>query len=280
MPSVFSKAMHRLASYRYLPQYWWHHKVRFGVTNTKFDISWLVFSESFIKDQYDIRRFLDRAKHADTLFFLDIGRNHGFVFLYMMDYIKRSGFKAKVVNYVGVDPAPLKFAYFNDFEFLRQHGIQINYHLIDKAVVYSDHKHVKLKYGENNFGNFNVDESNYARKRAALQNRFSYIEINVETLNLDEIRNIVRENKSSDAMIVKIDCKNQTTRLFTETLELLGDYDKPYLIACEKDASGDRDMSIYAKPGFNTLTHSNLFGTQGPVARRPSDPESVATAGS
>lgn len=262
MPDIVAKInrrIRRLADYRYLPHYAWYQKHKFGVTNTKFDISWCVFRESFIEDQYDIRRFLDAARRADTLFFLDIGRNHGLVFYYTMFHIMRSGFDTRVINYVGIDPSPLKFVYFNFFEFLREKNIQINYFLLDKAVTFNQEKHVKLKYGEDNLGNFNIDGSNYAEEKAAIQKRFSFVEITVETIGPDELEELVNSHKDSDAMIIKIDCKNQTTRLFLDLLGALDDYENPYLLACEKDSSGDRDVSAYEKPGANVLTTSNIF---------------------
>lgn len=262
MANFFLKIICRIRGmgiYRYLPMYWWFHKYKFGITNTKFDISWCVFRESFIQDQYDIRRFLDIIRQADTLFFFDIGRNHGFVFYYTMYHIMRSGFNTSVVNYVGIDPSPLKFVYFNYFNFLRKKNVKINYFLVDKAVIYGNENHVKLKYGEKNFGNFNINDSNYAQKLAHLQNRFSYVEITVETIGLKEIKEIVVSHMASDAIVIKIDCKNQTNRLFLEMLDSLSDFKKPYLIASEKDFSGDRDVSKYRKIGVNVLATSNVF---------------------
>ena len=262
MSNLLRRAKRRIGhywNYRYLPLYWWFHKYKFGVKNTKFDISWCVFLESFIQDQYDIRRFLDSIKQANNLFFIDIGRNHGFVFFYTMYHIMRSNFDTSTIKYIGIDPSPLKFVYFNYFKFLRQADIDIDYHLLDKAVVFNDASHAKLKYGEKNFGNFNISGSNYAQKLARRQNQFSYVDITVETISVKEIKEIIAEHKSSDAMMIKIDCKNQTTRLFMETLDILNDYDKPYLVACEKDSSIETDLSSYSKPGFNVLTASNAF---------------------
>lgn len=257
--SKLVRKIRNLSRYRYLPAYWWFHKHKFSITNTKFDISYCVFRESFIQDQYDIRRFLDAVKQADTLFFLDVGRNHGFVFYYMMYHVMRSGFNTSVVNYIGIDPSPLKLVYFNFFKFLSKKNIEINYFLLDKAVVFSDESHVKLKYGEKNFGNFNITGSNYAQRLAPNQNKFSNVEITVETISLEQIKEIVTNHKTSDAMVIKIDCKNQTTRLFLDMLDILHDFDKPYLLACEKDSSGDRDVSSYSKLGVNVLTMSNAF---------------------
>jgi len=249
----------RFGSYRYLPLYWWFHKHKFGITNTKFDISWCVFQESFIQDQYDIRRFLDAVKRANNLFFLDIGRNHGFVFYYTMYHIMRSSFHVPVINYVGIDPSPLKFVYFNYFSFLREKNIEVNYFLLDKAVVFSDEKYTKLKYGEKNFGNFHISESPLAQKMASRKNRYSCVEITVETIGLNELKNIVGGHKASDAMIIKIDCKNQNARLFFEMFDLLNGHTDPYLVACERDDSGDREVESYSKPGHNVLRVSNVF---------------------
>ncbi len=259
MSSFVAKVIRHVGYYRYLPLYWWYHKLRFGITNTKFDISWSVFRESFVLDQYDIRRFLDAARNADTLFFLDIGRNHGFVFYYAMYHIMRSGFRTSVINYVGIDPAPLKFVYFNFFGFLRRRKVTVNYQLLDKAVVFDGEKHVKLKYGERNYGNFNVAGSNFARKLASRQRKYEFVEITVETIGAAEIEEIVAKNRTADAMIVKIDCKNQTTRLFLSVLDGLRNYGRPYLVACEHDSSDDRDVSDYRKHPFNTLAASNVL---------------------
>ena len=103
----------KLAKYRYLPQYIWYHKLRFGVDKTKFDISFCVFIESFINDQYGIRAFLSKLRTAREVCFIDIGRNHGLVFYYAMYHIMKHDLPVKVVNYYGIDPSPLKFVYFN-----------------------------------------------------------------------------------------------------------------------------------------------------------------------
>ena len=113
-----------------LAKYFWYHKVVFGITNTKFDISYCVFRESFLNDQYKIRKFLESVGEAKELFFLDIGRNHGFVFYYMMYYVMKINFSVSVINYYGVDPSPLKFVYFNFHDYLAKKRIKINYNII------------------------------------------------------------------------------------------------------------------------------------------------------
>jgi hypothetical protein len=238
-------------------QYLWYHQLKFGITNIDFGNGHAVFKESFIEDQYNIRPFLNKVKSSKELFFFDIGRNHGLVFYYTMFNIMQLGFDVSTINYVGIDPSPLNFVYFNYFDFLRENKIQINYLLIDRAVVFEDVSHVKLKYGESNFGNFNVEGSNYAQKLAKYQDQFSYVEVTVETISLSEIRDLISKYKTSDSIIIKIDCKNQTDRLFFETLDILSDRQKPYLVASEKDGSTDRDVSKFQKKG-NVLIYSNV----------------------
>jgi hypothetical protein len=147
-------------------RYYWYHKWVFGVTNTKFDISYCVFLESFLNDQYNIRKFLKSICNSNELFFLDIGRNHGFVFYYMMFHIMKTKFPVSIINYYGIDPSPLKFVYFNFHAYLSKHGIKLNYNIIDRAIVFNQEPKVILKYGENNFGNFHVLGSNYANQSA------------------------------------------------------------------------------------------------------------------
>ena len=64
-------------------------------------------------------------------------------------------------------------------------------------------------------------------------------------------------------MVIKIERKNQTTRLFLEILNVLSEFDKPYLVTCEKDSSGDRDVSWFIRPGHNVLTMSNAISESG-----------------
>lgn len=242
-----------------LVPYLWYHKIVFGVTNTKFDISFTVFRESFLADQYRIREFIDRLDRADTLFFLDLGRNHGFVFYYTMYHIMKTNFPLKAVTYFGIDPSPLKFVYFNRFEFLRRQQITINYYLIDKAIVFDDSQYVKLKYGERNCGNFNVAGSNYQADLAEVQSKFTYAEINVETIRLEEVKAILARYIDADAIIVKIDCKNRTDCIFTECLAMLETRGAPYLVACERDGSSGRDLSRFAHGATRTLCASNVL---------------------
>ena len=239
--------------------YFWYHKVVFGIANTKFDISFCVFRESFLADQYRIREFLGKQKSADELFVLDLGRNHGFVFYYMMYFIMKSGFEVKKVNYYGVDPSPLKFVYFNYFKFLRHRNLEINYFLIDRAVVFDESTHARLKYGENNFGNFNILGSNYQKNLDHAQSRFEYAYINVETISMDSVKSIVAEHMHSDALVAKIDCKNRTDCIFADLLDMMADRHGPYLISCEKDGSSDRDLSRFAHQNSRTLCASNIL---------------------
>ena len=259
MPEMLRK-LGKIASFApMLLPYLWYHKVVFGVTNTKFDISFCVFRESFLADQYRIREFIGKLDQASTLFFLDLGRNHGFVFYYMMHHIMRTNFPVKTIDYFGIDPSPLKFVYFNHFGFLRKKAITINYYLIDKAMVFDNSQYVKLKYGEQNFGNFNVSGSNYHNILADKQSRFTYAEINVETIRLEEIKNILRKYGDADAIIVKIDCKNRTDCIFAECLAMMEARDRPYLVSCERDGSSGRDLSRFAQEKTRTLCASNLL---------------------
>ncbi len=163
-------------------RFYWFHKHVFGITNTKFDISFRVFCQSFVNDQYNIRNFIDAVRSAKELFFLDIGRNHGFVFYYAMYYIMKTNFPVSVIHYYGIDPSPLKFVYFNFHDYLLKRGIKIHYHIIDRAVVFNADRKAILKYGENNFGNFNILGSNYADNNVTQQANFEYVEINVDTI--------------------------------------------------------------------------------------------------
>jgi hypothetical protein len=231
--------------YRYLPLYFWYHKVVFRIDNTKFDISFCVFLESFINDQYGIREFIDKMKSSDELTFVDLGRNHGFVFYYMMYYLMKKDFPVKKINYYGIDPSPLKFTYFNFHDYLKRNGITVDYNIIDRAVVFDNERHVRLQYGEKNFGNFHVSGSNYVSRSDAPSSRFEFIEICVETMQFDEVRKIITDNAGSDTLIVKIDCKNRTDYMFAEILDMLADAPIDYLLAAEQDGSSDRDLSGY-----------------------------------
>jgi hypothetical protein len=239
-------------------RFYWFHKHVFGITNTKFDISFRVFCQSFVNDQYNIRNFIDAVRSAKELFFLDIGRNHGFVFYYAMYYIMKTNFPVSVIHYYGIDPSPLKFVYFNFHDYLLKRGIKIHYHIIDRAVVFNADRKAILKYGENNFGNFNILGSNYADNNVAQQANFEYVEINVDTIQFSDVLEIIKKHTGNDAVIVKIDCKNRTAYLFSGMLDLLSSSKTNYLISCERDESGDRDLSVYARKGFNVLSASNV----------------------
>ena len=244
----------RLIHVKYLILFYFYHKCVFRITNTKFDISYCVFRESFLDDQYGIRKFLDRLNSPKKMLFLDIGRNHGLVFYYTMFYMIQHNSSVRVINYYGIEPAPLKFVYFNFQKKLAERGIQINYHLIDRAVVFNDQSTVKLKYGEHNFGNFNVAGSNYEEKNAAVQSRFEYVEIIVETMKFSEVLSILEASRDDDAVIIKIDCKNRTDYMFVRFLEVLPKYDIDYLLSCESDGSSSADLSCYRKRGGRVLT--------------------------
>lgn len=251
------RAVGNAATLRILP-YLWYHKVRFGITNTKFDISFCVFEESFLNDQYGIKKFLSQIEHSSQLTFLDLGRNHGLVFYYAMHHIMTHKIPMSRIDYIGIDPAPLKFVYFNHHDYLRDNGIAINYLLMQKAIVFDGSESVKLKYGEGNFGNFNVAGSNYDRKLKALAARREFVEIEVETMQAAQIYDFIEAGKQSDTLIVKIDCKNRTEVLFAEALARLEGAEMNYLVACEQDGSAERDLSHHAVPGQRVLRASNL----------------------
>lgn len=257
---IFKKLVVRLLNYRYVAHYIWFHKFVFRITNTKFDITYSVFRESFINDQYRIRQFLDSSRRLHSLLFLDIGRNHGLVFYYAMYHMMKKKIVIPKIRYIGVDPSPLKFVYFNYFRFLESNGIEIDYRIIDKAVVFDDSATVKLKYGEDNYGNFNVEGSNFEQRFSLIQSRWSYVQIEVDTISVAELKSYVQDLRNFDAAIVKIDCKNQTNVLFSEFLELLSTTEKQYLLTSERDESGQIDLSQFACPDSNTLAYSSIDG--------------------
>ncbi len=231
--------------YRHLPSYFWYHKRLFRVSNTKFDITYCVFLESFIGDQYGIRAFLDRKPKLDRLAFIDVGRNHGLVFYYTLYYMMRNSLHVSVIDYYGIDPSPLKFVYFNFHEYLRRKNIKINYHIIDRAVVFDGETSIALRYGENNFGNFHVAGSNYEARVRDLQARFEYVDINVETIPFDDIKAIIARHHGDSSLIIKYDCKNRTDHMFGETLDLLAAAPCDYALAAEHDGSSNRDISAF-----------------------------------
>jgi len=235
-------------------KYYWYHKYIFNITNTKFDISYLVFCQSHLHDQYGIRQFLDEIGSAEKLLFVDIGRNHGLVFYYTLYHIMRVGFPVREIEYYGIEPAPLKFVYFNFHKFLMQAGIRVNYHIIDRAVVFDGETHVALRYGESNFGNFNVSGSKYWLANEHKQSQFECVELDVETIAFSEVMQIIADNRDCNPVIVKIDCKNRTDYIFSEVVKELSKRSVHYLVSCERDGSIDGDMSAYIKPGYNVLT--------------------------
>ncbi len=246
--------LRKLLRYQHLLAFYWYHKILFKITNTKFDISFCVFVESFIHDQYGIRKFLSQLSSSKELTFIDVGRNHGLVFYYTLYYLMKRNFPVSVIHYYGIDPSPLKFVYFNFHGYLERKGIKIHYHIIDRAVVFNREKTVTLKYGEDNFGNFNVTGSNYDEKMASKQSRFQYVEIEVETLDFEELKTIVRDRSSSDTMIIKIDCKNRTDYMFSHLLDMLSAETLNYMIASEHDGSSDRDVTRYLSADKQILT--------------------------
>ena len=220
-------------------KFYWFHRHVFGITNTKFDISFRVFCQSFVNDQYNIRNFIDNVGSAEELFFLDIGRNHGLVFYYAMYHIMKTNFPVSVIHYYGIDPSPLKFVYFNFHDYLLKRGIKIHYHIIDRAVVFNADRNAILKYGENNFGNFHILGSNYANHAIAHQANYEYVEISVDTVPFSDVLEIIKKHIANDVIIIKIDCKNRTAYMFSRILDLLSSSKTNYLISCERDESAD-----------------------------------------
>lgn len=223
-----------------LPSYIYFHKFRFGITNTKNNITFTVFRESFLRDQYRIREFFDQAKPAGKVLFLDIGRNHGLVFFYLLDHIAQRSDVASI-HYIGIDPSPLKFVYYNS----RKLKFPVSYRIVDKAVVFDSSETVRLKYGERNFGNFNVSGSTHEKKLSPLRDSFEFIEIEVDTIRNDELMDLLRSNLEADTIVVKIDCKNRNEVLFLDSLDILRSHAGSHLVACERDGTAGRDMSEF-----------------------------------
>lgn len=247
-----------------LPQlvsYLYHQKFRFGITNTKFDISFTVFRESFLNDQYRIKSFAHGLDGTDSLLFLDVGRNHGFVFFYFLHYLAENDIKIGRIQYIGIDPSPLKFAYYDT----PPAGTQVDYRLIDKAVVFDDSETVKLKYGERNLGNFNVTGSNFEKSMGKVARRREFIEIEVDAMGIDELMDLVREANGYSSAIVKIDCKNRTEQIMEQALDILGEQpgkrpDKQpdkWLVACERDRSADGRLDDRTENLGDTLVAAN-----------------------
>lgn len=240
-----------------LPQlvlYLYYHKLVFGITNTKFDISFTVFRESFLGDQYRIKSFASNLKDKESLLFLDIGRNHGFVFYYFLHHLARQGIKIDKIQYIGIDPSPLKFAYYNK----SLQGTKVDYRLIDKAVVFDETRTVRLKYGERNLGNFNVAGSNYEKSMAKVARQRDFIEIEVDALRIDDLLELVRQTSAYDSAIVKIDCKNRTEVILERSLEILADHSGPWLAACERDHSAGGRLEGRAEKLGGTLVSANM----------------------
>lgn len=226
---------------------------RLGISNTKYDITYAVWRESYRGDQYGIREFLSKISPVDRLSFFDLGRNHGLVLLFALDFIKRKGLRVGKIDYTGIDPSPLKFAY------LPNPSTEVSYRIIDRAIVYDDSKTVKFKYGEQNFGNFNISGSNYEAKASTAHRRHQFIEIEVDTITADEVIRSITDAPGDSAVIVKIDFKNDCEIMFERVIAALEGRSGPYLIACEMDGTGSPDLLRYRKPGFNTLVCSNVL---------------------
>ncbi len=233
--------------------YLYHQKLRFGITNTKFDISFTVFRESFLNDQYRIKSFARHLDGTDSLLFLDVGRNHGFVFYYLLDHLAKTNIRIGRIQYIGIDPSPIKFAYYDR----PPAGTQVDYRLIDRAVVFDGSQTVRLKYGERNLGNFNVTGSNYETSMKEVARRREFIEIEVETLQAEALMDLVAEARDYSAAIVKIDCKNQTEILMEQALERLEGQSGPWLAACEPDGSSEGRLRARAQAFPGALVMSN-----------------------
>lgn len=233
--------------------YLYFQKLKFGITNTKFDISFTVFRESFLNDQYRIKSFSRHLDGADSLLFVDLGRNHGFVFFYLLEHMARMGIRVGRIQYIGIDPSPLKFAYFNR----PAAGTQVAYRLIGKAVVFDGSRTVKLKYGERNIGNFNVTGSNYeTRMKKAAENK-QFTELEVDTMQVEEVLDLVKDSKDFDNVIVKIDCKNRNELIMERSMEVLAAHPGGWLVACESDGSSEGRLASRAEVLHGTIVASN-----------------------
>ena len=233
--------------------YLYHQKLRLGITNTKFDISFTVFRESFLGDQYRLRSFARHLDGTDSLLFVDVGRNHGFVFYYFLDHLVRNNIRIGRIQYIGIDPSPIKFAYCET----PPEGTEISYRLLDKAVVFDGSDTVKLKYGERNIGNFNVTGSNYETRMKKVASRSRFIEIEVETLQIDALMELVAGARDYSSAIVKVDCKNRTEVIMEKAVGVLEDYDGDWLVACEPDGSSEGRMKARAVDCGGALVMSN-----------------------
>lgn len=246
----------RIWCFRYIFHYFFYHKLIFKVTNTKFDISYCVFRESFLEDQYGIRYFL-RKPNKRSLKFIDLGRNHGFIFLYAVSFLVKNKLGWAHIEYLGIDPSPLKFVYPKAQISPSSAGLNIEYELIDSAIVFGQQDSVRLKYGEDNFGNFNIRGSNYESEEKNFR-KTDFIEIAVPTIHLDRIKDIIRESSSFDAIVLKIDCKNRTESIFSQCLPLLKESNAHFLIAYEQDGSGGSEVDQFRVSDFRVLRTSRI----------------------
>lgn len=227
-----------------LPSYLYHVRWRLGVRKTKYDITFCVFKESYVGDQYGIREFADKMRGQERLVMFDLGRNHGLVLLFLVDYLTRSGSTIRRIDYVGIEPSPLKFAYH------KNSSIQVHYRLIDKAIIYDDQESILLKYGDDNFGNFNVSGSNYEGKQ---RRKLDFIELEVDTMAADDVIDMVRRQPDEVPLIVKIDFKYRCSHFFEMVAKELSGRKGPLLLACEEDGTAEGDIAQYANPVFKTL---------------------------
>ncbi len=233
--------------------FFYYQKLKFGITNTKLDISFAVFRESFLGDQYRIKNFAGNLDGADSLLFLDIGRNHGFVFYYFLHHLSQNNIRIDRIQYIGIDPSPLKFVYYRGL----RDGTAISYRIIDKAVVFDESKTVMLKYGERNLGNFNVTGSNFETRMKSAARQRDFIEIEVETISITEVNDLVRQAHAYSNVIVKIDCKNRTEIIMENALDILQDHPGAWLVACEADRSSEGRLKAKAQNLGVTLVASN-----------------------
>ncbi|MEM7338953.1 MAG: hypothetical protein AAF467_09915 [Actinomycetota bacterium] len=210
-----------------------------------------------MEDQYRTREFIEGIDGKRSLLFLDVGRNHGLVFYYTMYRMMRARSSIREVTYIGIDPSPLKFVYFNFFSYLEKSGTKVTYRILDRAVTFGNEDTTVLKYGERNFGNFNVVSSNYSQKLSAQQGRFEFVEIEVDAMSPGEILALL-DGQSHDVVVAKIDCKNRTEVLFDLFAQKLEEMDVQYLVAAEADGSVGKVLDPYRDVSSNTLSKSNV----------------------
>ena len=229
---------------------------RFGITNTKFDISFCVFQESFLNDHYRFREFVDNVADLGHVSMIDLGRNHGLVLYYLLDHIGQRNDVSKL-DYIGIDPAPLKFVYYpsSDLEF------PVGYRIIDRALVFDQEKTVHLKYGENNFRNFNVKGSSKEQSKLKNQDRYEYVELEVDTLQYESFLYLVDSQSDVDTLIVKVDAKNRSSATFEELLARLANRKGNTIVACERDDTSQVNLERYKTGRRGTLAWSPTFET-------------------